>query len=160
MEYSSCWLKRDDQLLLFLPLFAGADFLAALPDFFLAVPEDFLAVLDDVFLDLPADFFAGLAAFLPVRVVLAADFFAPVFLPADFFAPVFLAADFLGADFFAPLRGTFAPDSRASERPMAIAWRGLETFLPLLPALSRPLFISCMARSTFFCDFLEYLAMG
>jgi hypothetical protein len=50
-----------------------------------------------------------------------------------------------------PLRGdgTFAPERRASERPIAIACLRLRTFLPERPDVSSPCFISCIARSTF-----------
>jgi hypothetical protein len=46
------------------------------------------------------------------------------------------------------LRGTFAPLRRASERPMAIACLRLLTFLPDLPDLRVPSFISWTARFT------------
>src|SRR5436190_11839779 len=62
--------------------------------------------------------------------------------------------DFFDDDFFF---GTFAPDRRASERPMAMACLRLFTFLPELPLLSVPRFFSCIARSTFFEAFLLYL---
>src|SRR6266571_4773877 len=55
--------------------------------------------------------------------------------------------------------GTFAPSSLASDKPIAIAWRGLVTFLPLLPLYNSPLFISCIFSSTSSCDFFEYLAI-
>src|SRR5262245_20777679 len=59
-----------------------------------------------------------------------------------------------------PLRfGTFAPDSRASERPMAIACLRLVTRLPERPLFSVPRFRSRIARSTFSPAFLPYLAM-
>jgi hypothetical protein len=99
---------------------------------------------------------------------LAADFFAPVllaglpaFFAADFLAPFFADLPaFLAADFFAPFFfGTFAPSARASDNPIAIACLRLVTFLPLRPDLSLPFFISSIALSTFFPDFLEYLAM-
>jgi hypothetical protein len=51
------------------------------------------------------------------------------------------------------LRGTFAPARRASESPIAIACLRLLTFLPDLPDLSVPSFISWTARSTF-CEAL------
>src|SRR5437763_11471643 len=57
-------------------------------------------------------------------------------------------------DFFL---GTFAPDFRASERPMAMACLRLVTFLPERPLLSVPRFRSCIARLTFFDAFLLYL---
>lgn len=124
------------QLLLFL-----GDFLAPV-DFFLAVDlVDFFAVRPDLF--------AAALRFL------GADFLAPPRLAADFFAP-----RFFGAAFFAPfLRGTLAPASLASDKPMAIAWLRLFTFFPLRPEVNLPRFISCMARSTFCCDFFEYFAM-
>ncbi len=70
--------------------------------------------------------------------------FFPVFFP-DFFPVFFL--------------GTFAPSRRASESPMAIAWRRLVTFLPDPPLRSVPAFISCITRSTFFDAFLPYLRL-
>ncbi len=51
----------------------------------------------------------------------------------------------LEEDFFF---GTFAPDLRASERPMAMACLRLVTFLPLRPLFSVPALRSRMARST------------
>src|SRR4051812_41195645 len=63
--------------------------------------------------------------------------------------------------FFRPPRffGTFAPDLRASDRPIAIACLRLFTFLPLRPLFSVPFFLSCIARFTFAPAFLPYLAM-
>ena len=52
--------------------------------------------------------------------------------------------------------GTFAPERRASERPIAIACFGLVTFLPLLPLFSLPRLNSCISRSTLFCAFGLY----
>lgn len=52
--------------------------------------------------------------------------------------------------------GTFAPDLRASDKPMAIACLRLFTFLPDFPDRSLPRFISCIARSTFEEAFLLY----
>ena len=46
------------------------------------------------------------------------------------------------------LRGTFAPERRASERPMAMACLRLVTFLPERPERSVPRFRSCIARFT------------
>ena len=93
--------------------------------------------------------------FLPV------DFLAEVFLPVDF-RPVdlrpldFLPLDFLPleADFRPPflapprLRGTFAPFSLASDRPIAIACFLLVTFLPLRPLRSVPFLRRFIADST------------
>jgi len=45
--------------------------------------------------------------------------------------------------------GTFLPDRRASDRPIAIACLRLFTFLPLRPILRRPRLNSCISRSTF-----------
>ena len=59
-----------------------------------------------------------------------------------------------------PFFGTFAPDSRASDNPIAIACFRLVTVLPDRPLLSVPCFRSCMARSTFSDAFLPYLAMN
>lgn len=62
------------------------------------------------------------------------------FLPVDLRPP---------PDFFAEdLRGTFAPFSRASESPIAIACFLLVTFFPLLPEVSVPFFFRRMADST------------
>lgn len=61
------------------------------------------------------------------------DFLPPDFFPADFRPDDFLPVD-LRPVFF---RGTFAPFSRASERPIAIACFLLVTFFPL-PLLSVP----------------------
>src|SRR4029453_18153762 len=59
-----------------------------------------------------------------------------------------------------PLRfGTFAPERRASERPMAIACLRLVTRLPERPLFSVPRLRSRIARSTFSPAFLPYLAM-
>src|SRR5262249_22665077 len=58
------------------------------------------------------------------------------------------------------LRGTFAPARRASDRPIAIACLRLFTRLPERPLRSVPRLRSCIARLTFCCAFLPYLAMG
>src|SRR5258705_6058085 len=55
--------------------------------------------------------------------------------------------------------GTFAPASRASERPIAIACLRLVTRLPDRPLFSVPRLRSCIARSTFLPAFFPYLAM-
>src|SRR5579864_3077142 len=52
--------------------------------------------------------------------------------------------------------GTFAPDLRASDKPMAMACLRLFTFLPDFPDLSSPRFISCIARPTLEEAFLLY----
>ncbi|MBV8197472.1 MAG: hypothetical protein JO263_05015 [Candidatus Eremiobacteraeota bacterium] len=44
--------------------------------------------------------------------------------------------------------GTFAPERRASLKPIAMACFRLFTFLPDRPDLSSPRFISCIARLT------------
>jgi hypothetical protein len=62
-------------------------------------------------------------------------------------------ANQLRADF----RGTFAPDLRASDKPIAIACFRLLTFCPDRPECSFPCFISCIARSTIFPLALLYL---
>src|SRR5688572_29292726 len=54
------------------------------------------------------------------------------------------------------LRGTFAPDRRASESPMAIACLRLVTFLPDRPLRSVPRFRSRITFSTFLDAFLPY----
>jgi hypothetical protein len=56
--------------------------------------------------------------------------------------PYFLRALFL-------LAGTFAPDLRASESPIAMACLRLFTFVPERPLLSVPCFLSRMTRATF-----------
>ena len=125
-------------------LFRPVDFFA--DDFF---ADDFRAV--DRFVD---DFFA-LARF--VDDFLAVDFFA-----VDFFAVDFFAVERLAVDFFAPLRfadarfvderfdGTFAPFSRASDSPIAIACSRLVTVppCPALPRFNVPLFRRFIALST------------
>src|SRR5262245_9112019 len=59
-----------------------------------------------------------------------------------------------------PIRfGTFAPASRASERPMAMACLRLVTRLPERPLFSVPRLRSRIARSTFSPAFFPYLAM-
>lgn len=75
------------------------------------------------------------------------------FFDEDFFALLFFAEVFFAADFFF---GTFAPDLRASERPIAIACFRLVTFFPLRPLFSVPLFFSRITRATFFCAFGLY----
>jgi hypothetical protein len=62
--------------------------------------------------------------------------------------------------FFFLLRGTLAPERRASDKPIAIACFRLFTFLPERPLFSVPRLRSCIARFTFCCAFLPYLAMG
>lgn len=57
------------------------------------------------------------------------------------------------------LAGTFAPRSRASDSPMAMACLREVTFLPLRPLVSFPRFISCITSSTFLLAPFEYLAM-
>src|SRR5438132_2449017 len=66
-----------------------------------------------------------------------------------------------GQRFFRPafFRGTLAPASRASLRPIAIACFRLVTFLPERPDLSVPCFRSCIARLTLLCAFLPYFAI-
>jgi len=56
-------------------------------------------------------------------------------------------------------RGTFAPFSRASLRPMAIACLRLVTFRPE-PLFSVPFFFLCIADSTRLPAALPYLAMA
>lgn len=55
--------------------------------------------------------------------------------------------------------GTFAPERRASESPIAIACLRLFTFLPERPLLSVPRLRSCIALRTFLAAFFPYLAM-
>jgi hypothetical protein len=54
------------------------------------------------------------------------------------------------------LRGTFAPFSRASESPIAIACLRLVTFLPLRPLFSVPFFLRRIADSTRLLAALPY----
>ena len=88
------------------------------------------------------------------------DFFRDddFFLEEDDF---FRDEDFLRPpdDFFDEerLRGTFAPFSRASERPIAIACLRLVTFRPLRPLLSVPDFRLCIARLTLLPADFPYL---
>src|SRR5687768_15107475 len=56
--------------------------------------------------------------------------------------------------------GTFAPDRRACDSPIAIACLRLLTFLPERPLFSVPRFRSRIAFSTFFEAFLPYFAMA
>ena len=55
--------------------------------------------------------------------------------------------------------GTFAPERRASDRPIAMACLRLFTFLPDRPLFSVPRLRSCIARFTLLCAFLPYFAM-
>jgi hypothetical protein len=55
--------------------------------------------------------------------------------------------------------GTFAPDLRASESPMAIACLRLLTVLLARPLFSLPRLYLCIALPTFFCAVLLYFAM-
>src|SRR5215216_876084 len=80
------------------------------------------------------------------------------FFDDDFFEDRFFE-DFFD-DFFDPFFGTFAPASRASDKPMAIACFLLVTFLPDLPLFSVPCLRSCIAFSTLSCAFLPYLAIA
>jgi hypothetical protein len=57
------------------------------------------------------------------------------------------------------LRGTFAPDRRASLKPIAIACFRLVTLRPELPDRSVPCFRSCITLRTFSPAFLPYFAM-
>jgi hypothetical protein len=57
------------------------------------------------------------------------------------------------------LRGTFAPERRASFRPIAIACLRLRTRLPERPLRNVPRFRSLIARFTFLDAFFPYLAM-
>jgi hypothetical protein len=89
-------------------------------------------------------------------------FFEELFLEARFFVDRFLPPFFepFFDPFFDPLRaGTFAPASRASESPIAIACFLLVTFLPERPLFKVPCLRSCIARSTFSLAFLPYLAI-
>jgi len=52
--------------------------------------------------------------------------------------------------------GTFAPAFRASDKPIAIACLRLVTFFPERPERSVPVFLSCIARSTFFWALSPY----
>ena len=75
----------------------------------------------------------------------------------DFLLPDFLLDDFFLADFF---DGTFAPASRASDKPIAIACFLLFTVLPERPLFSVPRLRSCMARFTFAPALLPYFAIA
>src|SRR5687767_11240325 len=55
--------------------------------------------------------------------------------------------------------GTFAPDRRASDKPIAIACLRLVTFRPL-ELRSVPRFFSRITSATLSCAFFEYLAIG
>jgi hypothetical protein len=104
-------------------------------------------LLEDFFRE--EDFFE-LARFEP-------DFFELDRFELDFFALDFLPPDFFAPDFFdARLRGTFAPSSRASDRPMAMACLRLVTLRPE-PLFSVPDFRLCIARLTLLPAALPYL---
>lgn len=105
-------------------VFRAVDFRAV--DFFAV---DFFAV--DRFV---VDFFAVARLTVDFRAV---AFFAVDLRAVAFLAPALRAVDFLAA---ARLRGTFAPFSRASDRPIAIACSRLVTRppCPALPRLSVP----------------------
>jgi hypothetical protein len=62
---------------------------------------------------------------------------------------------FLREDFFLR-RGTFAPERRASDSPMAMACLRLVTFLPERPLRSVPRLRSRMTCLTLRCAFLPY----
>lgn len=93
---------------------------------------------------LDAVFFAGALDAAALRAGVFADLFAAPGVP---FAAV------LPPDPEAFLGGTLSPSLRASDRPMARAWRGLVTLRPLL-LLSWPCLYSCMTSPTFSCVFL------
>jgi hypothetical protein len=87
----------------------------------------------------------------PDDLDLVEDFFLPL-LEADFFLPVEEDDLDLEAVFFLPLDadfffGTFAPFSRASLKPIAIACFRLLT-LPPVPLFNVPFFLRCIADST------------
>ena len=88
-------------------------------------------------------------------------FLRPVFLRVlDFFRLLdfFRPPDDFRVDFFAPrFRGTFAPFSRASERPIAIACFRLFTFRPLRPLFSVPFLRRRIALATLFPADFPYL---
>ncbi len=63
--------------------------------------------------------------------------------------PYFFLAPPLRDRFRDPLAGTFAPDRRASDSPMATACLRLVTFLPDRPLRSVPRFRSRITFSTF-----------
>jgi hypothetical protein len=102
------------------------------------------------------------AVLFRARVFRAAVFLPPLFRLLLFLAlfallPAFLLLLF----FFAPvrLRGTFAPFSLASERPIAMACLRLFTVPPLppLPLFSVPFFRRFIALRTLFCAAFPYL---
>jgi hypothetical protein len=69
-------------------------------------------------------------------------------------------ADLPPVDFFRDdLRGTFAPDSRASDSAIAIACFLLLTVLPDRPLFSVPALRLCIARLTFLPAAFPYFAM-
>jgi hypothetical protein len=90
---------------------------------------------------------------VPLDAVLLFD--AALVLPPE----DLLAALLLPPDLEAPFLGTFSPRSLASDKPIATACLREVTFFPLRPLLSWPLFISCMASSTFLPAPFEYLAI-
>src|SRR5262249_8310343 len=56
--------------------------------------------------------------------------------------------------------GTFAPERRASDKPIAMACLRLVTFLPDRPLRSVPCLRSCIARLTLLCAFRPYLGIS
>ena len=97
-----------------------------------------------------------LVDFLPVDLRLA-DLRLEDLRLADFLLADFLLDDFFLADFF---EGTFAPASRASDKPIAIACFLLFTVLPERPLFNVPRLRLCIARFTFDAAFLPYFAIA
>jgi hypothetical protein len=105
---------------------------------------------DYLFLD--ADFLPAPFERERVDLLLEADFFEVRLVLDARFDVLFFDAPLFDALFFDALffLGTFAPDFRASDKPIAIACLRLFTVFPDLPDLSFPRFFSCIALSTFF----------
>jgi hypothetical protein len=78
-----------------------------------------------------------------------AAFFGAAFLPAVFLLPVFFAEAFFFAALPSGGGGIFAPLSRASDNPIAIACFGFVTLAPL-PLFSLPSLNAFISRSTDF----------
>lgn len=90
------------------------------------------------------------------ELFLADERFVPLFFDDERFDEDFFEDERFDEDFFdVRLRGTFAPDSRASLRPIAMACSRLFTLRPE-PLFSVPFLRLCIARFTDFPAALPY----
>jgi hypothetical protein len=111
--------------------------------------------------------FVFVVVFVPDDVdLVAVDFVLVDLVAVDFVAVDFVAVDFFAVERFAEARfddarfdGTFAPFSRASDSPIAIACLRLVTVppCPALPRFSVPAFRRCIALLTDFPALRPYL---